>query len=147
VNDESPRARLLAGRVKTIVAEMIEKRIKDPRLGFVTITDAYLTNDLREATVFYTVLGDPVEQQASTMALESAKGLIRSEVGKQTGVRYTPSLTFVADAMPETARHIEDLIAKSKAADKKLHAQAAGAEFAGDSNPYRDSKEDRQGGE
>jgi len=144
VNDESPRARLLAGRVKTIVAEMIERRIKDPRLGFVTITDAYLTNDLREATVFYTVLGDPIEQQASAMALESAKGLIRSEVGKQTGVRHTPSLTFVADAMPENARYIEDLIAKSKKADRKLHKRAAAAEFAGDSNPYREPRVAKQ---
>ncbi|MFT6563509.1 MAG: ribosome-binding factor A [Actinomycetes bacterium] len=147
MNDESPRARLLAGRVKTIVAEMIEKRIKDPRLGFVTITDAYLTNDLREATVFYTVLGDPVEQQSSAMAMESAKGLIRSEVGKQTGVRHTPSLTFVADAMPETARHIEDLIEKSKESDKELHNRAAGAQFAGDSNPYREPRAEKQADE
>ncbi len=142
--DESPRARLLAGRIKAIVAEMIEKRIKDPRLGFVTVTDAYLTNDLREATVFYTVLGDPVEQQSSAMALESAKGLMRSEVGKQTGVRYTPSLQFVADAMPENARHIEDLIEKSKKADKKLHDRAAKADFAGDANPYREPRDESQ---
>lgn len=147
MSDESPRARTLAGRIKTIVAEMIEKRIKDPRLGFVTVTDAYVTNDLREATVFYTVLGDPVEQQASAIALNSAKGLMRSEVGKQTGVRYTPSLTFVADAMPENARHIEDLIAKSKEADEQLHSQAAGAEFAGELNPYREPRAPKQADE
>jgi ribosome-binding factor A len=146
MSDESPRARLLAGRIKTIVAEMIEKRIKDPRLGFVTVTDAYLTNDLREATVFYTVLGDPVEQQSSAIALESAQGLMRSEVGKQTGVRYTPSLSFVADAMPENARHIEELIEKSKEADKELHDRAASADFAGDSNPYRQPRDEKQAG-
>lgn len=135
--DESPRARKLADRVKVIVAEMLERRIKDPRLGFVTVTDAYVTNDLREATVFYTVLGDPQEQASSAVALESAKGVIRSEVGKQTGVRYTPSLSFIADAVPENARHVDDLIAAARAADARLHERSAGATFAGDSDPYR----------
>lgn len=143
MSDESPRARKLADRIKVIVAEMIERRIKDPRLGFVTVTDAYVTNDLREATVFYTVLGDALEQEESARALNSAKGLLRSEVGKQTGVRYTPSLTFVADAMPENARHIEELIEQVKVADAKLHEQAEGATFAGDPDPYRVPKDDQ----
>ena len=137
MSDESPRARRLADRIKVIVAEMIEMKIKDPRLGFVTVTDAYVTNDWREATVFYTVLGDALEQQASAQALNSAKGLLRTEVGKQTGVRYTPSLTFIADAMPENARHIEELIAATKVSDAKLQQRAAGATFAGDPDPYR----------
>lgn len=137
MGDESPRARRLADRIKVIVAEMIELRIKDPRLGFVTVTDAYVTNDLREATVFYTVLGDVQEQEASAIALNSAKGLLRTEVGKQTGVRYTPSLEFIADAMPENARHIEELIAATRAADEKLQKRAEGATFAGDPDPYR----------
>ena len=144
MSDESPRARRLADRIKVIVAEMIERRIKDPRLGFVTVTDAYVTNDLREATVFYTVLGDVREQQGTAIALDSAKGLLRTEVGRQTGVRFTPSLTFIADAMPENARHMEDLIAATKVADEKLHKRAAGATFAGDPDPYRAPREDSQ---
>lgn len=144
MSDESPRARKLADRIKVIVAEMIERRIKDPRLGFVTVTDAYVTNDLREATIFYTVLGDVREQQGSAIALNSAKGLLRSEVGKQTGVRHTPSLEFIADAMPENARHIEGLINATKASDAKLQKRAAGATYAGDPDPYRAPRDEDQ---
>ncbi len=144
MSDESPRARKLADRIKVIVAEMIERRIKDPRLGFVTVTDAYVTNDLREATIFYTVLGDVREQEGSAIALNSAKGLLRSEVGKQTGVRHTPSLEFIADAMPENARHIEELITATKASDAKLQKRAAGATYAGDPDPYRVPRDEDQ---
>jgi ribosome-binding factor A len=112
-------------------------RIKDPRLGFITITDVRVTNDLREATVFYTVLGDEAERAATAAALESAKGILRSEVGAQTGVRFTPTLTFLVDAVPDTARHIEDLLATAAAADAEVHAQAVGAQYAGDPDPYR----------
>ena len=91
------RARKLADRISQIVAEMLERRIKDPRLGFATITEARLTNDLREATVYYTVLGTDAERAETAMALASATGIIRSEVGRQLGLRHTPSLAFVAD--------------------------------------------------
>lgn len=144
MTDESPRARRLADRIKVIVAEMVERRIKDPRLGFVTITDAHVTNDLRDATVFYTVFGDVQEQEATAVALDSATGLLRSEVGKQTGVRYTPTLKFVADAMPENARHIDDLIAAAKDADRQLQERSAGAQFAGDANPYRQDEDEAE---
>src|SRR5271165_3670001 len=100
------RARRLGDRISQIVAEMLEMRIKDPRLGFVTVTEARLTNDLREATVFYTVYGSPEQQAETAAALESATGVIRSEIGKQTGLRHTPSLAFVADAIPDNVRHI-----------------------------------------
>lgn len=141
LSDESPRARKLADRIKVIVAEMLERRIKDPRLGFITVTDAYVTNDLREATVFYTVLGDDVEQQSTKMALESAKGVLRSEVGKQTGVKFTPTLAFIADAVPESARQMEELIKKARASDEKLQRRSSGATFAGDPDPYRVPRE------
>lgn len=131
------RARKLADRIRVIVAEMLERRVKDPRVGFVTITDARITNDLRDATVFYTVLGDEEEQLATAAALDSAKGLLRSEVGRQTGVRHTPTLEFVLDALPDTARHIEDLLRQAQQADAEVHAQAAGARYAGDADPYR----------
>jgi ribosome-binding factor A len=134
---DAARARKLADRIKVIVAEMLEKRVKDPRLGFITITDVRVTGDLQQATLFYTVFGDDSAKTDTAAALESAKGVLRSEVGKQTGVRFTPSLTFVADAVPETAAHIEDLIAKVAEADAEVHRAAATATYAGDADPYR----------
>ena len=115
----SPRVRKIADRIQVIVAEMLERRIKDPRLGFLTITDVRLTGDSQQATVFYTVLGDDAALAGTAAALESAKGVLRSEVGKQTGVRHTPSLTFVSDAVPETASHIEELLAKAAQAVRR----------------------------
>jgi ribosome-binding factor A len=134
------RARKLADRIQQIVAEMLERRIKDPRLGFVTVTDTRLTNDLRDATVFYTVYGTDAERADSAAALDSAKGVIRSEVGKRTGVRHTPSLTFVPDALPENARQIDDLLAKARAADEQVAKVAEGALPAGEANPYREAR-------
>ena len=132
------RARKLADRIAQIVAEMLERRIKDPRLGFITVTEARLTGDLREATVFYTVYGSAEEQSATAAALASATGVIRSEVGHQTGLKHTPSLTFVADTLPEGARHMEDLVARAREADARLAEVREGAVPAGDPDPYRD---------
>ncbi|MGH8866684.1 MAG: 30S ribosome-binding factor RbfA [Actinomycetes bacterium] len=131
------RARKLADRIRVVVAETLERRVKDPRLGFVTVTDTRVTADLREATVFYTVYGDDAARADTAAALESAKGVLRSEVGRQTGVRHTPSLTFVADAIPDNARHIEDLLERAAEADAEVHRTAAGARPAGDPDPYR----------
>jgi ribosome-binding factor A len=134
---DAARARKLADRIARIVAEMLERRVKDPRLGFVTVTEARLTNDLREATVYYTVYGTEEEQAGTAAALASATGLIRSEVGRQTGLRHTPSLTFIRDTLPEGARHLEDLVARARAADEALAAVREGAQPAGDPDPYR----------
>ena len=131
------RARKLAERIQVIVAEALEFRVKDPRVGFVTVTDVRLTGDLREATVFYTVYGDAEERANTAAALESATGMLRTEVGRQTGVRHTPSLAFVADAVPETARHVEDLLRQAHADDERVHSQAAAANYAGEPDPYR----------
>ena len=127
----------MSGRIKQIVATVIENQIKDPRLGMVTITDVRVTGDLHDATVFYTVLGDEEERVASAAALESARGVLRSEVGRQTGVRFTPSLTFVPDALPDNARALEDLLARAAAEDAKVEAVRRGAQPAGDPDPYR----------
>jgi len=131
------RARKLAVRIREVVASTLEMQVKDPRLGMVTITDAKLTPDLREATLYYTVYGGEQERVASAAALESAKGVLRAQVGKQTGVRYTPSLAFIADVVPETAGRIEELLAKARAEDAKVQEQAEGAQPAGDADPYR----------
>jgi ribosome-binding factor A len=136
------RARRLADRIQVIVAEMLERRIKDPRLGFVTVTGVRVTGDLREATVFYTVMGDQVEQEATSQALASATGLIRSEVGKQTGIKFTPTIAFVADAVPENAAHIEDLLRQARERDQEVAGMAAGADFAGDPDPYKRPEDD-----
>lgn len=139
------RQRKLADRIKVIVAEALESRIKDPRLGFTTITDVRVTPDLREASVFYTVLGDAEAQAATAAALESAKGVLRSEVGRQTGIKFTPTLAFFTDAVPENARHLEDLLRQAAEADAAVHEQAAHASFAGDADPYRHAGEESAG--
>lgn len=131
------RARKLADRIRVIVAETLERRVKDPRLGFVTVTDARVTGDLHDATVFYTVYGDDAARADTAVALDSVKGLIRSEVGRQTGVRFTPTLTFVADAVPDNAAHIDDLLRKAQESDAEVARNAAGASFAGEAEPYR----------
>ncbi len=135
--DAAARAHKLADRISQIVAELLERRIKDPRLGFVTVTEARLTNDLREATVFYTVYGDEHERAETAAALQSATGIIRSEVGKQIGLRHTPSIAFVADVLPDTAKRIEDLVEVAKQADAELARSREGALPAGDPDPYR----------
>jgi ribosome-binding factor A len=136
------RARKLSDRIRVIVAEMLEQRIKDPRLGFITITDARVTGDLHEATVYYTVYGSDEEKAATAAALESAKGVLRTEIGRQTGVRFTPTLAFVADAVPENALAIEDLLTQAARADAEVHEKAAVATYAGEADPYRKPREE-----
>ena len=138
----SGRVRRVADRIQVIVAEMLERRIKDVRLGFVTITDVRVTGDTQHATLFYTVLGDEMQRAASGAALDSAKGLIRSEVGKQLGMRHTPTLEFILDALPDSAARIEDLLSKARRSDAEVAAAAAQATYAGDADPYKRPDED-----
>jgi ribosome-binding factor A len=134
--------RRIAERITQIVAELLERRIKDPRLGFVTVTETRLTSDLREATVYYTVFGSPEEQADTAAALHSATGIIRSEVGRLLGLRHTPSIEFVADALPDSARRIDDLVAAARQADEELARSREGATWAGDPDPYKKPAED-----
>lgn len=136
------RVRRLAERIRELVVSSLRKQVKDPRLGMVTVTDARLTADLRDATIYYTVFGDAAEQTATASALDSATGLLRSVVGKSLGVRFTPTLTFVQDKMPEQSRHIEELLERARDADAEVQRLAAGAQHAGDPNPYRVDDED-----
>ncbi|WP_045876076.1 30S ribosome-binding factor RbfA [Pseudofrankia sp. DC12] len=135
------RARRLAVRVREVVAAALERGVKDPRLGMVTITDARVTPDLMEATVFYTVYGDDEAREASARALESAKGLLRSQVGRATGVKSTPTLTFVHDRLPDDAQHLNDLLAVARARDAALETAREGASPAGEADPYRKPRE------
>ena len=134
---DHPRATKLAERIQEIVARMLDGRVKDPRLGFVTVTAVRVTGDLQHASVFYTVLGDEQARADSAAALESAKGLIRSEVGKQTGVRLTPTLEFIPDAVPETAASIAEALREAARRDAEVAALAANAQYAGEADPYR----------
>lgn len=136
------RARRVADRIHKTVAQVLELRIKDPRLGFVTITDVRVTGDLQQATVFYTVYGTEGERRRSASALKSATGLIRSEVGKALGIRLTPTISFQLDSLPTTARSIEDALAQAQARDAAIARAAEGASYAGEANPYRTKDED-----
>ena len=138
----SPRVRKIADRVKVIVAEMLERRIKDPRLGFATVTDVRVSGDTQHATVFYTVLGGAEEIDGTAAALASATGLIRSEVGKQLGMRHTPTLEFILDGVPENARQIEDLLEKAKQSDAEVARRAEAASYAGEEDPYKKREAD-----
>lgn len=135
------RAARMAKRIQQIVATAIERQIKDPRLEFVTITDTRLTGDLHDATVFYTVRGKTVDSEPDTDAAEAAlakaKGQLRKIVGDQLSVRFTPTLSFSLDTVPEASAHFEELLARAKAHDAALKEQSAGARPAGDEDPYK----------
>ncbi|WP_017933972.1 30S ribosome-binding factor RbfA [Nocardioides sp. Iso805N] len=139
----NPRVRKIADRIKVIVAQMLERRIKDPRLGFTTVTDVRVSGDSQQATVFYTVLGadTPAELAETAAALESAKGLIRSEVAKQLGMRHAPTVEFIHDALPETARHLDEVLAKARAQDEAV-AAARGSAYAGEEDPYKKPRDE-----
>ncbi|PXY33125.1 30S ribosome-binding factor RbfA [Prauserella endophytica] len=144
---DQARARRLAKRIAQIVASALEHEVKDPRLGNVTVTDAKITGDLRDATVYYTVLGENLDSApdfaGAAAALESARGVLRTKVGQGTGVRYTPTLTFVPDNVPADARHIDELLARAREADAEVARQATGAKPAGDADPYRVPREEK----
>ena len=135
------RARRLSKRIATIVASAIEFDIKDPPLAFVTVTDTKVTGDLHDATVYYTVRGNTLQDEpdyaGAAAALERAKGTLRTKVGAAIGVRFTPTLSFVLDKVPDTAAHMEELLARARAADEDLARVRQGAKHAGDADPYR----------
>lgn len=136
------RARKLADRIKVIVASTLERGIKDPRMGFVTITDVRVTGDLQHATVFYTVYGSDEERAETAAALKSATGMLRTEVGKNITARLTPSLEFIPDGVPENAQLIDDLLRQARERDAELERLAREGNYAGDEDPYVKPRED-----
>lgn len=134
---DQAKVRRHAERIRELVASVVRSQIKDPRLGMITITDARITADLRDATVFYTVLGDAAAQASTAAALESAKGMLRSTVGKALGLRHSPTLTFVLDDVQDQVKHIDDLLAAARTADAEVQRLAAKASYAGEAQPYR----------
>ncbi len=136
------RVRRVADRIKETVALLLDTRVKDPRLGFVTITEVRITGDLREATVFYTVLGDDENRASTKAALESAKGMLRSEVGKALGIRHTPSLEFLLDGIPENDIHISEVLRTAQERDQELQKIAQSGKYAAGEDPYRHKERD-----
>ncbi|WP_412873335.1 30S ribosome-binding factor RbfA [Curtobacterium poinsettiae] len=136
------RARKMADRIKEVVARRLDKGLRDPRLGFVTITDVRVTGDLQHASIFYTVYGTDDERADSAAALKAATGMLRSEVGKNITARLTPSLEFIADALPETSAHMEDLLVQAQVRDEQVRAASVGATYAGDADPYKRDEDD-----
>lgn len=132
----------LADRIRVLIAERLEKGLRDPRLGFVTITDVRVTGDLQHASVFYTVYGDDQARRDSSAALAAATGMLRREVGRQLGIRLTPSLEFILDGLPENAGHIEDLLREARERDAAVAGIAASGTYAGESDPYVKPRED-----
>ena len=126
----------MADRIQVIVAKTLERGIKDPRIGFVTITDVKVTGDLQHASVFYTVYGSDEERIDSAAALKSATGMLRSELGKNLTARLTPSLEFIADGIPENAALIESLLTEAAARDAEVETLKKTATYAGDEDPY-----------
>lgn len=134
------RARKLAERIKVLVAEALERAVKDPDLGFVTITDVKVTPDLQHSTIFYTVWGSAEDKARSAEIIERNRGKIRSEVGRQLSIRLTPTVEFVMDEVPELAAHMNDLLSEAKARDAEVARIAAEAHYAGEENPYKEPK-------
>lgn len=132
----------LGDRIRVILAERLEKGLRDPRLGFVTITDVRVTGDLQHASVFYTVYGSDEERASSAQALASATGMLRSELGKHLNIRLTPSLEFIQDALPDSAGHIADLLREAQERDAAVAGLAAGASYAGEEDPYVKPRQD-----
>jgi ribosome-binding factor A len=139
---DAGRARKIADRIKVLIAANLESIVKDPDLGFVTVTDVRVTGDLQHASVFYTVLGDEAQREKTAALLEKNKGRLRSFVGQQIKIRLTPGLDFFADAIPETAAHMEELLREAKERDAAVAAAAAGATYAGEPDPYRKPEDD-----
>ncbi|WKD57476.1 Ribosome-binding factor A [Corynebacterium capitovis DSM 44611] len=138
---DNSRAQRLAKRIQTIVASAIERQVKDRRLELVTITDARVTGDLHDATVFYTVRGRAIDDEPdydqAEEALGRARGQIRKIVGDELGVRFTPTISFELDTVPESSARMEELLNRARARDEELAKLRENATFAGEGNPYK----------
>jgi ribosome-binding factor A len=141
VSSNSPRARKMADLIREVVAQRLQKGLRDPRMGYVTITDVQVTGDLQHASIFFTVLGDETERADTAAALKAATGMLRTEVGRNITARLTPSIEFVPDGIPENAAAIESLLSEARERDAEISAMKSTAQYAGDPDPYKVPKE------
>ncbi len=132
---DEARARRLAMRIQEIIALWLERGVKDPRIGFVTITEVRVTPDLLHATVFYTVYGTAEEQEETAEGLLANTGQARKRVGAGLGVKNTPTIEFVRDTIPESSERIAELLREARERDAAVAASTV-AEYAGDPDPY-----------
>lgn len=123
------RAERVSDQIKREVSQIIERLLKDPGIGFVTITGVEMTDDLREAKIFYSVLGNEQKKKDTKIALQRATSFIQAEIGKRIRIRHTPIISFKYDKSIEYGARIEELI-------KKIHQEDEGQNQA-------DSKSDR----
>jgi ribosome-binding factor A len=110
VRMEGKRSERVADLIQREVAEMLVKSIKDPRIGFVTITKVTVSEDCRFAKVYFSVAGTLAERESSGKGLDSAKGYVRKELGRRLQLRYTPEIVFQFDPSIEYAIHMEEVI-------------------------------------
>ncbi|WP_066288912.1 30S ribosome-binding factor RbfA [Bacillus sp. FJAT-29937] len=106
----SLRANKVGEQMKKELGEIIGRKIKDPRVGFVTVTDVQVTGDLQQATVFISVLGDEEQRENTLKGLAKAKGFIRSEIGQRIRLRKTPEIFFEFDESIDYGNRIETLL-------------------------------------
>jgi ribosome-binding factor A len=135
---DAARARRLGERIKVLVAEALERVVKEPDLGLVTFTDVRVTSDLTSAKIYFTVLGSESEQQESIEILERYRGRLRGEIGRQLGIRVTPTIELIRDEVPQSAGELAAVLAEAKRRDAELERLAKNAKPAGDPQPYRD---------
>lgn len=112
------RSEKVAEAIHELVSELLIKGLKDPRIGFVTITGVKVTDDLHLATVYFTVIGSDEEKEATGQGLQSARGFIRKELGKSLHMRYVPELIFRYDESVEYGSRIETLLKEISATDR-----------------------------
>ena len=134
------RARKLAERIKVLTAEALERAVKDPDLGFVTITDVRVTPDLQHASIYFTVFGSEEDKKRSAEIIERNRGIVRREIGRGLSIRLTPTIEFISDEVPENAAHITELLAEAHRRDEQVQQAAASARYAGEENPYREPR-------
>jgi len=107
---EGKRSEKVADLIQKEISQMLVKSVKDPRIGFVTITKVTVSEDCRFAKVFFSVAGTLAERESSGKGLESAKGYVRRELGRRLRLRYTPEIVFQFDPSIEYAIHMEEVI-------------------------------------
>jgi ribosome-binding factor A len=116
-------AQKIASRLKFLVSHVVQQELNDPRLGFITILDVEMTSDLREAKIYFSVLGPRAEQSKSLQAIESSCGFIQRQVGKNLKLRNIPVLRFVLDDKDDRVSRIEEILAQNRDPAEKPDAE------------------------
>ncbi len=114
-----PRVKRVEAALKNEISRIIHNDLKDPRIGFLTVTNVDLTSDLRSAKVYFSILGDEKHKKDTQIGLKQAKGYIRKLVAERIKLRYVPEIMFCLDKSGEYVQRIEEIIDKIHDEDKK----------------------------